>query len=94
MPMSRQSLAVKSSGADYRHLACRNLFTIDFHRDVERPAGLGHCVRRRDFDLYFAHWELLLGADLHALDDEEVVLVAENAVLHETGEAPRVWVVY
>ena len=54
------------------------------------PAGLGHYVGRLDLDLHLADRELLFGADLRALDDEEVVLVAENAVLHEAGEAPGV----
>ena len=47
------------------------------------PPGLGTAYAVSTFDLYFTHGKLLLGANLRALDDEEIVFVAENAVLHE-----------
>jgi hypothetical protein len=78
-------VACEEQRRGYRHLACRNHFAVHLHGDVERSSGLEHCVGRLDFDLHLADRELLLGADLRALDDEEVVLVTENAVLHEAG---------
>ena len=88
--MSRQSLAVKSSGALTGTWPVGDHLAVDLHGDVERAAGLGHGVGRLDLDLHLARGELLLGADLRALDDEEVVLVAEHAVLHVAGEAAGV----
>ena len=52
------------------------------------PGGLG--VRGLDLDLRPAGGQGLLGADLGALDDEQVVLVAEVAVVDEAGEAAAV----
>ena len=60
---------------------------LTLHRDVERTGRFGLGVRGLDLDLHLAGRQLLLGADLGALDDEEVVLVAEDAVLDEAGEA-------
>src|SRR3984885_10297313 len=74
----------------YRNLAGRNHSPIDLHGDVERSTWPEHCIRRLDLDLHLTNGELLLGADLGALDDKEVVFVAENAVLHEAGEATGV----
>ena len=86
--MSRQSLAVKSRGAD-RDLAFGDGLAIDLDRHIQRAAGLEYGVGRLDFDLHLASGQLLLGADARALDLEEVVFVAERAVLHVAGEAAR-----
>ena len=70
-----------------RHLAFGDDLAVDLHGHVQRAAGFGYGVGRLDFDLHLAGGQLLLGVDFRPLDLEEVVFVAEHAVLHVAGQA-------
>ena len=77
--MSRQSFAVKATGARNRHLAPDDDLAVDLQRDFQRGAGPGHDGLSFDLDLHLAGRQLLLRLDLRPLDLEQVVLVAEHA---------------
>ena len=85
--MSRQSLAVNSSGAlighDARRRRCSPL-TVSVM--FSGPPGLTSRVLGGDLDLRRAGGQRLLGADLGPHDDEQVVLVTEVAVVEVAGE--------
>ena len=88
MPMSRQSLAVKSSGALIGTVPSATTLPLTFMVIFKRtagPAARHSAVSISIFTLPIG--QLIRGADLRALDDEEVVFVAEDAVLDEAGEA-------
>ena len=65
-----------------------NDLAVHLHRHVQRTPRqlIGLDEARLDFNLHLAGRERFLGADLRPLDLEEVVLVAEDAVLHEAVE--------
>jgi hypothetical protein len=63
-----------------------NGFLLHLHGHLQRTPGPGHNIVRPDFDLHAAGWQFFRSTDLRALDDEEVVFVAENPVFHEAGE--------
>src|SRR5690606_3811452 len=61
--------------------ALGGLFAVDLQDDVERTRGSDHCVSRLHLNDDFAGGEPLLRLDLRALNLEEIVFVAEYAVL-------------
>jgi hypothetical protein len=43
---------------------------------LDRPTGLWDGARGLHLDLHLSHWELFLGANLRALDNEEIIFEA------------------
>ena len=62
--MSRQSLAVNSSGALTGTVPLATTLTVHSQGHVERAGRLGYGVLRLDFDLHLARRQLVLGPDL------------------------------
>lgn len=87
--MSRQSLNSDEDRAAGRHRALGYNCAVHFEGDVQRAFRYGFDVRGFDLDLHLSDRQLVGGADLGSFDDEEVVLIAEDPVLHEERETPE-----
>src|SRR6516162_9229931 len=74
-------------GAD-RRLPLGYQLPIHLEHHIQRGTGCGRGQLRFDLDLHLADGQLVLRLDLRALDLEQVVLVAESAVLDVAGQSP------